>query len=486
MKKLLIMWLMLVSAYGFAQTAEDFYDQGKSDFDDKNYTDAVRLFDKSLDENPDFLPALFHRGISNYHLNNFDNAIGDFSRVIDLDPTMAEAYYYRAMSKEAKGQKDGAYIDYESATILDDKNTDYFLRKAQLAQKQEDKVGAVVAFSKAANIAPDNQVAVNGRRDVFKTLSKDELADLGEIAPELTAAAGKEFKKYADDPKTIEMRKYIQEHKFTDMADAKRYYHQIQYGKGFNPGKKTVLIKELRVKALKDLYGEAPYKEEIEAMKMTINQNSWLRPDGMNYYFNLIKNSPNWFTDGVQRKHIYYYYNVTRSKGKSYYNVKMYAVVNKTSNVVFATKVRVYEDSVKRTIKVFDSQNRGYRWKTSSTEYLSAETITAISTPTEIKEAIEEKITGINKAIQTVKDSLVKSKTEVEIKVPETDIKSENIGKTTFDITSGMGAKKDTNHGVSSSNYQKFITPKDASESAVIKSALNRLILDYPKVFLSK
>ncbi len=462
MKHVFLAFLMLLGAYGFAQTAEDLYEQGKSDFDDKNYADAVRLFDKSLDENPDFLPSLFHRGISNYHLKSYDNAIADFSKVIDLDPTMAEAYYYRAMSKEAKGEKDGAYMDYESASILDDKNAEYFVKKAQLAQAQTNKVQAVIAFSKAAIVSPENQVAITGRRLMFSQLSKEELASLGELAPELTAAAGKEFKKAIDDPKTLETRKQIQETTL-DLETAKRMYHQIQYGKGYNPGKKAVLLKELRIKTLEDIYGTNPYKEDVVAMKDALNQNSWLRPDGMNYYFELIKNSPYWFTDGVQRKSIYYYYNVTRSKGKSYYDLKMYAVKDKASNVVFSTKIRIEEDSLKRTIKVFDSQNAGYRWKTSKTEYLSAETILAVPIP--------------------VADSLIVTNTD---SVQIAPVSAEDIGKTTFEITSGMGAKKDTDHGINETTYAQFITPKDKTENAVIRAALNRLILDYPKVFLSR
>ncbi|ADR36091.1 Tetratricopeptide TPR_1 repeat-containing protein [Oceanithermus profundus DSM 14977] len=89
-----------------------------------NYAEALRRFDRksdalaSLDRalatNPDYLPALFNRGVLRFELGDEAGALADFDRAIAIDPAAAAPYFNRAAVRWALGQKEAAIADLDA------------------------------------------------------------------------------------------------------------------------------------------------------------------------------------------------------------------------------------------------------------------------------------------------------------------------------------------------------------------------------------
>lgn len=116
-----------------------------------NYAEALLRFDrkkealaslnKVLAAHPDYLPALFNRGVLRYQMGNEEGALADFDRAIELDPQAAAPYFNRAAVRWALGRKREAIADLdafiERAPVGEWKQTAQDLRATWKAQLEE-------------------------------------------------------------------------------------------------------------------------------------------------------------------------------------------------------------------------------------------------------------------------------------------------------------------------------------------------------------
>ncbi len=115
-----------------------------------NYAEALRRFgrneealanlDKVLELAPDYLPALFNRGVLRYEMGDDEGALADFDRAIAIDPTAAAPYFNRAAIRWALGQREEAIADLdafiERTTVEEWKQTAEDLRTSWLEQME--------------------------------------------------------------------------------------------------------------------------------------------------------------------------------------------------------------------------------------------------------------------------------------------------------------------------------------------------------------
>lgn len=90
----------------------------------KNLTAALKLYSKSIENNPDNAVAYHRRGffkLTRLELNppNVVSALKDFSRAIRLDAGFPDAYYQRSMAFHYLGNKDRAFLDQIKVLQLD-------------------------------------------------------------------------------------------------------------------------------------------------------------------------------------------------------------------------------------------------------------------------------------------------------------------------------------------------------------------------------
>jgi tetratricopeptide (TPR) repeat protein len=76
-----------------ADEADNWFEQGRANYDHNFYGKALECFDSTLALNPNHIGSLFLRGITYYGLTDFDKAVADFSRIIEINNRFVKAYY---------------------------------------------------------------------------------------------------------------------------------------------------------------------------------------------------------------------------------------------------------------------------------------------------------------------------------------------------------------------------------------------------------
>jgi cytochrome c-type biogenesis protein CcmH/NrfG len=66
---------------------------GNLNFDQKNYDDAIKLYQKALEVRPEALNVRTDMGTAMFYLNHFDDAIAEFQKVLKADPNNAQALF---------------------------------------------------------------------------------------------------------------------------------------------------------------------------------------------------------------------------------------------------------------------------------------------------------------------------------------------------------------------------------------------------------
>ncbi|GAB4184967.1 MAG: hypothetical protein OHK0057_08720 [Thermoflexibacter sp.] len=426
--------LLLFSFFVQAQTKE--YEAGRKAYLSQNYKEAITQMGKVLSKNPSHIMARYYRSLSYAAMSLHNEALADLDEALKIMTRNADFYYQRALIHKAKNNKEQAISDLSSAIILDDKQADYFLERAELYLSLEQYGEASLDFARAKMLKPEDAELANKFKLAFNQASLEEREELAQVAGLSASGIGDKptASNIPDDNNTIVERKNITERKFKSIEEGKAYYNSLRNKQGFAAGKKNMLLGLLRVKVLQDVFGENPFAEEIENMKYYIDTETWLGAEGKKYYFDLTSDSKYWFSNGIQRKNIYYFYKAMRYKNSEKYRLQVFAVVNNESNLVMSGEIRIKEDSLQRTIIVPHAQNKGYMWATSSSNFLEA----------------------------------------------KVDLASNQM---IFNVVGNMSSFEDSNHGLSQEQYIQLITPANELLRSNIKATLNYLILQYPKAF---
>ncbi len=98
-----------------------FYLQGRIYSYKEDYPLSIYYFSKALKIKKTFFLFL-QRGISEYELKNYEDAINDFKEAISLNPEYTPSYYFMANCKYELENYAGAVLDLNSAIQLSDKH----------------------------------------------------------------------------------------------------------------------------------------------------------------------------------------------------------------------------------------------------------------------------------------------------------------------------------------------------------------------------
>ncbi|HEY9801664.1 MAG TPA: tetratricopeptide repeat protein [Leptolyngbyaceae cyanobacterium] len=69
------------------------FDKGVALLEEKKYREAQEFFQKSIDIQPDFIPAWVYKGISLEQLRCYEEAIDCYSQAIKINPNVADLWY---------------------------------------------------------------------------------------------------------------------------------------------------------------------------------------------------------------------------------------------------------------------------------------------------------------------------------------------------------------------------------------------------------
>jgi tetratricopeptide (TPR) repeat protein len=184
-----------------------------------NVDSALIDFNKALEIKPDFLPAIFFRGVLYYNQKSYEQAITDFTTILAKRTTYINALIYRGRCHEALGHKEEAIQDYTTAINLKLKNHEVYYRRGLLYEKERLPKDAIWDYTKAVEMKKDFVEGYLHRGMMYVKLGKDEeaLKDFEQVI-ELTDTIREVYRERGD--------LYYKQQKY-DLAAAD-YTHLIQ------------------------------------------------------------------------------------------------------------------------------------------------------------------------------------------------------------------------------------------------------------------
>ena len=157
---------------------------------------------------------------------------------------------------------------------------------------------------------------------------------------------------------------------FKTLSEGRAFYQTLQ-GIDMPSKKKASLLAEFRKKVILDVYGWSPKESETQKIRQALDQNSWLLPEGRDIYFYYITDNPNFFKGGVKQGGTYYAYTVS-NKGEGAYHLKVFAVRNNRSNLVYSSSIATRKGAGVLEASIYKAENKGYRWLEHKSDYFKA------------------------------------------------------------------------------------------------------------------
>ena len=140
-----------------SQTAEQWLAKGETAYEDNDYEEAIKYFEKAIDLNPNLADAYFYRGYCYIaYEEDYDKAAECFKKMIKLDTNNAAAYIALGiLYTEYKKDYDKAIKYYEKAVELEPDYIDAYHSLARAYQYgKEDYDKAIKYYEKTVELNP--------------------------------------------------------------------------------------------------------------------------------------------------------------------------------------------------------------------------------------------------------------------------------------------------------------------------------------------
>jgi tetratricopeptide (TPR) repeat protein len=161
--------------------ALQYYTQAQEKYDKYLFEEAISLYTKAIDANPNDYQSYLWRGHSHYSLgyqngiiknDRLEAAIIDYSKVLQLNPAEAEAYYYRASAKKLLNKLKESIPDFTMAIKYDPKRKEIYYFRGLTYYLLLNYVAAIEDFDKSIAQDPSHSGSY-----LFKAYSNFYLED---------------------------------------------------------------------------------------------------------------------------------------------------------------------------------------------------------------------------------------------------------------------------------------------------------------------
>lgn len=150
-----------------------YYRQGRVKYDNYDYNEAIKNFDKAIELDPNDWIAYKFRGITNDELGKYQEAIKDYDKIIELNPKNSIAYNNRGYAKNNCGKYEEAIKDFDMTIELNPKHSTVYSNRGYAKAKLEKYEEAIKDFEKAIEISPKVEY-FNDLKIIKGMLSKSE------------------------------------------------------------------------------------------------------------------------------------------------------------------------------------------------------------------------------------------------------------------------------------------------------------------------
>lgn len=189
MRMIFLAGLLLAAATGsFAQTAEEFYNEGsRKSF--KSYgkeggaavaDEAIVDLDQAIKLKADYHDAYNLRANMKIQTEDFAGAIDDYSKAIQFSSMTAAYYTNRAHAREKNKDVKGALADMKTVIKLTPKESRAYMNRGEIKLNAGDHAGALIDLNKALELKPDFFAILRRRAAVYRALGKNDLAEADE------------------------------------------------------------------------------------------------------------------------------------------------------------------------------------------------------------------------------------------------------------------------------------------------------------------
>jgi len=147
--------LVFSSAPLFAQSAKTLLENGKKQFEQKNYDGAIEELTAAIGKNKKLVEAYEYRGLAYYNKKDYDKAIADYDEAIKLKPKdTATNTYRRGDAYFNKKDYDQAITDYTEAIKLDPKYSSAYNNRGNAYFNKKDYDKAIADYTEAIKVNP--------------------------------------------------------------------------------------------------------------------------------------------------------------------------------------------------------------------------------------------------------------------------------------------------------------------------------------------
>ncbi|XP_073044864.1 suppressor of RPS4-RLD 1 [Primulina eburnea] len=133
--------------------------RGIAQVNDGNYDHAISIFDKILQEDPDYPEALIGRGTAYAFQRELHTAIADFTKAIQSNSLAGEAWKRRGQARAALGESAEAIADLTKALEFEPNSVDILHERGIVNFKFKDYEAAVKDLTACVNVDSDNKSA---------------------------------------------------------------------------------------------------------------------------------------------------------------------------------------------------------------------------------------------------------------------------------------------------------------------------------------
>jgi tetratricopeptide (TPR) repeat protein len=158
------------------QRAQTFFDQGRRNFDIRNYNRAITDFTEAIKLNPNLYEAYFQRARVYSELNRYDRAIADYTQVIQLLPNDWGAYNNRGLAYHKKGDYDRAITDYNQAIQMNPNNAAGYHNRGDVYFDKKNWRMAIADYTEAIRINPNYALSYNNRGVAYRNIGEENRA----------------------------------------------------------------------------------------------------------------------------------------------------------------------------------------------------------------------------------------------------------------------------------------------------------------------
>lgn len=165
---------------------EEYYKKGNEAFNNKNYEEAIKLYNKTIDIDENNSSAWYSIATSLGRIGKYKKAIENINRAIDIDPYYSFAWNNKGFYLKALRKFNEAIIAYEKAIEINNNNDIAWSNKGDLFETLNRNKEAIHAYNKALEINNDNSITWNNKGHILEKLNQfNEAIDCYNRAVEL-------------------------------------------------------------------------------------------------------------------------------------------------------------------------------------------------------------------------------------------------------------------------------------------------------------